>query len=156
MKSSRWHRMWHARWKSLLEDPSGTRILYGLPADTGAPHRVDAVLSDPRWVSMVLTAAPPAEPRPGLDELSAALRSGLPILIWHPEAAPDAVREVVDWLSEGTGLINLPARSQESRRAEFLPLSAPFNINIARDLVVLWDDPTRIVALDRPPIPSRL
>jgi hypothetical protein len=157
MKSLHWYRVWHARWKSLKEDPSATRIHFGVPADTEVPHRVDAVLNDPRWVSMVLTEAPPPEPPPGagLDELTAALRSGLPILIWHPEGAPEAVREIVEWLSDGTGLADLPARTQVSRQAEFLQISAPFNINIARDLVVLWDDPTRVVALDQPPIPSR-
>ncbi|MCA1674592.1 MAG: hypothetical protein LC799_21180, partial [Actinobacteria bacterium] len=108
------------------------------------------VLSDPRWVLMVLTASPPSQPRPGADELAAALRSGLPALVWHPEASSDLLREVVTWLVDGDGLGDLPGRAQASRQAAFRASAAPFDVNIARDLVVLWDNPHRLVVPDQP------
>jgi vWA-MoxR associated protein C-terminal domain/vWA-MoxR associated protein middle region 0 len=150
MKTRYWHRVWRDRWQSLLQDPSPTRVHYGVPGDTGTPHRVAAILSDTRWVSMVLAEPPEPQkrPGPGCDELAAALRSGLPILFWHPDASPDALYEVIDRLVEGGGLADLPVRSQAARRAEFFPMSASININTVRDLVILWDDPTRVVALD--------
>jgi hypothetical protein len=150
MQSPQWHRVWHQRWRTLMDAPSEARVHFGQVADIGEPHRIDAVLGDPRWVLMVLTAAPPCQPRAGADELTAALRSGLPALVWHPEASSGALREVVTWLVEGDGLGDLPGRAQASRQAAFQASAAPFDVNIARDLVVLWDDPHRVVVLDQP------
>ncbi|MGH3752803.1 MAG: effector-associated domain 2-containing protein [Pseudonocardiaceae bacterium] len=151
MRSSQWHRMWHQRWQVLMTDPSAERVHFGQPADTERRHRIDAVLSDPRWVLMVLTAAPPSQPRAGADELAAALRSGLPALVWHPQASSDDLREVVTWLIDGGRLGDLPGRAQASRQAVFRASGAPFDLTIARDVVVLWDDPHRLVVLDQPP-----
>jgi len=150
MRSSQWHRVWHQRWQILMNDPSAERVHFGQPTDTEKRHRIDAVLSDPRWVLMVLSAAPSCQPRPGADELAAALRSGLPALVWHPEASSGVLREVVAWLVEGDGLGDLPRRAQASRQAAFQASAAPYDVNIARDLVVLWDDPHRLVVPDQP------
>ncbi len=151
MRSSQWHRVWHQRWKVLITEPSAARVHFGQPADTGEPHRLAAILSDPQWVLMVLTAAPPHQPRPGADELAAALRSGLPALLWHPDASPEDLREVVTWLVEGDGAAELPGRVQAARQAVFHASAVPFDVSIARDLVVLWDDPRRLVALNQLP-----
>jgi class 3 adenylate cyclase len=157
MKHSYWHRVWNDRWNTLQADPSTTRIYYGVPQHLETPFRIDAVLSNRRWVSMVLTAAPAPEPPPvpGVDELTAALRSGLPVLIWHADAEPDELGPVVDRLVGQNGLAALPAQASDSRRGTFLTPSDDFNIDLAGDLVVMWDDPTRIIALDQPPIPTQ-
>lgn len=150
MRSRHWHRVWLQRWATLTKDPSATRVHFAQPTDLGERHRIDALLSDPRWVLLVMAAPPPSAPSPGIDDaFTAALRSGLPALVWHPEASSDALREVVAWLVEGDGLTDLPARAQASRRAAFQGTPALFNLNIARDLVVLWDDPGRLVS-DQP------
>lgn len=150
MRSLHWHRVWHQRWQTLMNDPSAARVHFGQPADPRGIHRIDAVLSDPQWVLMVLTAPPPCQPQPGPDELTAALRSGLPALVWHPEASSGVLREIVAWLVEGDGLGDLPGRAQASRQAALQEAAAPFDVNIARDVVVLWDDPHRLVVLDQP------
>ncbi len=151
MRLSHWHRVWHQRWQTLTNDPSAAGVHFAQPTDTGGPHRIDAVLSDLCVVLMVLTEPPPQQPRPGADELTAALRSGLPALVWHPEVSSELLREVVARLLEGDGLGDLPGRAQASRQAAFQASAAPFDMNIIRDLVVLWDDPDRIVVLDQPP-----
>jgi hypothetical protein len=153
MRSAHWHRVWHDRWRTLMADPSVDRVHFSRLTDAMERNRIDALLSDPQWVSMVLAEAPTPEPRPGqgVDELTAALRSGLPALMWHPAASADALREVVHWLAEWPGLSDLPARTQAYRRAIFLEQSATFDVNLARDLVVLWDDPRRMVVLDQRP-----
>jgi hypothetical protein len=150
MRSSHWHRVWHQRWQTLINDPSAARVHFGKPTDTKEHYRLDAVLSDPQWVLMVLTAAPSRQPRAGADELVAALRSGLPALIWHPQASSDDLREVITWLVDGDRLADLPVCAQASRQAAFRASGEPFGL-IARDLVVLWDDPHRLVFLDQPP-----
>ncbi|MDQ4034101.1 MAG: hypothetical protein M3332_18390, partial [Actinomycetota bacterium] len=151
MRSSQWHRVWHQRWQILMTDPSAARVHFGQPADTAERHRIDAVLSDGKWALMVLTAPPSTQPRAGADELAAALRSGLPALVWHPQASSDDLREVVTWLVDGDRLADLPGRAQASRQAALGASGAPFDLTIVRDLVVLWDDPHRLVVLDQPP-----
>jgi class 3 adenylate cyclase len=149
MQSPHWHRVWHQRWQILINDPLTARVHFAQPADTGEPHRIDAILSDPRLVLMVLTVAPPRQPRTGADELTAALRSGLPALLWHPEVSPEVLREVVTQLIDDDGLGDLPGRARASRQAAF-EVSASFYLDIIRDLVVLWDDPHRLVFLNQP------
>jgi hypothetical protein len=155
MRSRHWHRVWHERWRTLMADPSAFRVRYCQPADLSEQHRLDAILSDPQWTLMVLTAPPSARPAagPGADELTAALRAGLPALIWHFEASSDMLQEIVSWLVEGDGMGDLPARTQATRLAALQASPVPFDINLARDLVVLWDDPRRMVVLDQPPAP---
>jgi hypothetical protein len=150
MRSPHWHRAWHQRWQTLMNDPATARVHFAQPEDTGEPHRIDAILSDRHLVLMVLTAPPPPQPTPGADELTAALRSGLPALLWHPKGSSELLREVVTRLAEDDGLGDLPGRTQASRQTAFQALAAPSNVNIIRDLVVLWDDPNRVVVLDQP------
>jgi len=147
MRSAHWHRVWRLRWGSLTEDPSPTRILFSGSVDTSEVNGIDAVLSDPRWVMMVLAASPAIEPQPGSDELTAALRSGLPALMWHPVSSPDDLRGIVGGLVDG-GLVDVPGRVQRLRRSAFSDRTV--DMGIARDLVLLWDDPDRLVVFDQP------
>ncbi|WP_410670800.1 effector-associated domain 2-containing protein [Amycolatopsis sp. cmx-4-68] len=151
MRSPQWHRAWRLRWEAMMADPSAERVYFCTAEDTGERHRLDAILSEDQWVVMVLAAAPPLRPRPGEDELAAGLRSGLPALLWHPEASLDLLREVVTWLVDSGGLTDLPARVQKSRRAAFRKMTIPMNLGVVRNLVILWDDPARLVFLDSPP-----
>jgi class 3 adenylate cyclase len=155
MKAPYWHRVWHARWRTLTQDPSGGRIYFGHSMDVRQqPREIDVALSDPRWVSVVLSDAPTPEPAPRQgDELTAALRAGVPIMMWHPKAAPDTLREIVDWLAKDEGLADLPARTRACRMASLTSSPAPFDVALAQDLVVLWDDPQRMVVLGEPAYP---
>jgi hypothetical protein len=98
---------------------------------------------------MVLTTAPLPQHSDGasVDEFTAALRSGLPVLLWHPAGTSEELHELVAWLVAHDGLIGLPERTKESRRATLGPSPLSFGGNLARDLVVLWDDPERTVVL---------
>lgn len=145
MRSEHWHRVWRQRWRTLTEDPSPTRVHFGT-VDTSERNGIDAILSDPRWVMMVLAASPTVEPQLGSDELIAALRSGLPALMWHPLASSDSLRGIVGRLVDG-GLVDVPGRVQALRRSAFSQRSA--DMDIVRDLVLLWDDPHRLVVLDQ-------
>jgi len=148
MRAAHWRRVWWDRWYSMIEDPSPSRIHF-----TGEDgRRIDAVLSDPHWVSVVLEAPGERPAGPGTDDLTAALRSGLPLLIWHPDLPPQELRGVVDWLVESGGLIDVPHRAQESRRAALGATTLPIDLEVAKEVVIVWDDPTRLVELDAQPI----
>ncbi|MGC7098412.1 hypothetical protein ACPZ19_27395 [Amycolatopsis lurida] len=153
MRSKHWHRAWKVRWNSMLEDPSADRLHY-----SGCPEfeefAIDAILSDERWVGLVMAKPPSPQPEPDElpDELTTALRGGLPVILWHPEAGPENLRELLDWLlDEESGFIGLPERRKLANSRAALP----FNHSLLQDLVVLWDDPQRVVALGQPLIPNR-
>lgn len=145
LKATHWHRAWRERWLSMRADPSPARIHF---ARADATPRVDVALRMDNAVAMVLTGPPPPQPEADLDEYIAAMRSGLPIVIWHPDATPEELQSyLTDLISPGT-LIDLPERTKKSRMSALGP--AP-DSNLARDLVVLWDDPDRMVVLACPP-----
>ena len=145
MKFTHWHRVWRERWISMQADPSPARIHFA----NGGPDRVDVVLRDQDAVAMVLAAAPVVEQsdRAKFDEFTAALRSGLPVLLWHPAGISKELHELVTWLVGRGGLIGLPERTKESRRAMLGRSLLPFDNSLIGDLVVLWDDPDRTVVL---------
>ncbi|MEU5260188.1 hypothetical protein [Amycolatopsis sp. NPDC021455] len=151
MFSRQWHRAWRIRWEAMAGNPSAERVYYCSSRDIAERHRLDAILSDGRWLMMVLAGPPPTRPRPGGDELATGLRSGIPVLLWHPDASAEVLHEVVAWLLDGDGLADLPSRTQNSRRAAFREVTIPVDLRIARDLVVLWDDPSRLLFLDDGP-----
>lgn len=154
MRTARWHRLWRVRWQSMLRDPSATRLFFPL-ASVSKYHRLDAVLSDLEWVGLVMTEAPPPHPKPGAgpDELTTALRSGLPIVCWHPTASQQDLQQIVDRLLENGGLTELPSRIQNSRKSIYSP-STTSDTSLVNGFVLLWDDPTRLLALGQPMMPS--
>jgi len=138
----------------MLEDPSADRLHYSGSAEF-EEHPIDAVLSDPEWVGLVMAGTPSPQPTPlgaAPDEMVSALQTGLPVLLWHPDAEPADLRELLDWLLAGdSAFMDLPAR----RKLANFPTTGPFNDDsLVRDLVILWDDPKRVIVLGQPSIPS--
>ncbi|MEV4311267.1 hypothetical protein [Actinocrispum sp. NPDC049592] len=147
MKAGHWHRAWNLKFDSMLHNPSADRLHYSGSEELP----INAVLSDDRWVGLVMTGPPPPEPRNVPDELTAALRSGLPVIFFHPHAGPDDLRELIDWMLDGdNGFNDLLAR----RKSANSPTALPFNDSLVHDLVVMWDDPKRTIVLDQPLTPS--
>ncbi|EME53023.1 hypothetical protein [Amycolatopsis decaplanina] len=154
MRARHWHRAWHVRWDSMVKDPAADRLHYSGCAEF-EDHPIDAILSDDHWVGMVLAKPPSPQAEPGAapDELTSALRSGLPVVLWHPDAEPESLRELLDWvLAADSGFIELPDR----RKLANSGAAVPFKNSLAHDLVVMWDDPKRVIVLDQPLIPTRL
>lgn len=153
MRNTAWHRRWKMRWEEVSRRPSLDRIYPFGPSST--EERIDAVLSDPRWVGLVMEQPPSplSRPAPVPDPLTAALRAGLPFICWHPTARPEEVRQQINWLLEGDrGLADLPERH---RTAVLAAPARPGGRELVYDWAVLWDDPYRVVDLDSAPAPSR-
>jgi hypothetical protein len=155
LKSPNWHRPWRQRWRTLMDDPHSATVCFSEPSNPGRrPHEMIAALEQGRqFAAMVLSDPPRAQPGPG-DHLTAALRSGLPAVLWQHGGSSEGLKEVVARLAEHGGLAELPARAQALRRRAS---SGASEAEIARlddevvihGLVVLWDDPRRVVPLDR-------
>ncbi|QKV78422.1 hypothetical protein [Amycolatopsis sp. Hca4] len=147
MRAPRSHRVWRRRWSSWAQEPSFDRVYFCGREDTEDRHRIDAILSDERWLMTVLTQVPSASPIPGRDELFAALRAGLPVIVWHPTVSSEVVREVVAWLASSDDLGNLPALTRKHRLDALGNRSSSPDGGVIGDLVVLWDDPNRTLPL---------
>lgn len=152
MRAKHWHRAWRVRWDSMLGDPSVDRLHYSGCAEF-EENPIDALLSDGRWVGLVMADPPCPRPEPGAlpDELTTALRSGLPLILWHPEASAEELRELLDWILDESNLIHLLDRRKSANSVA----TAPFRNSLAHDLVVLWDDPERLIVLDQPLTPTQ-
>ncbi|RSM68517.1 hypothetical protein DL991_41400 [Amycolatopsis sp. WAC 01375] len=152
MRAKHWHRAWNFRWDSMVEHPAADRLHYSGCAED---HPIDAILSDDHWVGLVLAKPPSPQAEQGAvpDELTTALRSGLPVVLWHPDAEPENLRELLDWvLAAESGFNELPDR----RKLANSGAAVPFKNSLAHDLVVMWDDPKRVIVLDQPLTPTRL
>jgi hypothetical protein len=146
LKARHWHRVWRERWRSMRADPSPARIHF---AEEGE-ERVDVALRDHDSVAMVLHAPPLFSVSTTVDEFTAGLRSGLPVLLWCPGASSEELHELVTGLVERGGLFDLPYQSKKVRRAALRSSVYPFDSAHASDLVVLWDDPDRTVEAGQP------
>jgi class 3 adenylate cyclase len=153
MRAEHWHRAWRVRWGSMSVNPSASRVHpFGATQNRGYP--IDAMLSDSRWVGMVAETPPFVRLQPGAgpDALMAALRAGLPLIMWHPTAGPAELRGLVDWLVGGDGgFADLLSRRKEACTSA----PSPNYGDLVRDLVVLWDDPNRLIVPGQPSIPAQ-
>jgi vWA-MoxR associated protein C-terminal domain/vWA-MoxR associated protein middle region 0 len=154
MRAAQWRRASLLRWDSMLKDPSMDRIHPFGPRPL-EEHPIDAVLSDPHWVGLVLAKPPSPQPETDAgapDELTAAFQAGLPLVFWHPAAGPADLRELVQWLLSGeNGFLDVLKRHKTASISTTLPV----NNDLARDLVVMLDDPRRVIVLDQPSIPAQ-
>lgn len=151
MRNSHWHRAWRVRWASMVK-VSGIDRIYPFGSVMPDEQPIDIVLSDPRWGGLVLAQPPAAQAESGVapDALNSALRAGLPLICWHPSAGPEDLREPLDWLlSADEGFVDLLGRRKAAHSAP------PEAIDLVHDLVVMWDDPNRVIVLDQPSIPTR-
>ncbi len=153
MRNVHWHREWRRRWNEMLQGPSPDRIYRFGGSDP--EEAIDAVLRDPRWVGLVMEQPPSPQPQPSADPdpLSAALRAGLPLICWHPTTTTEDVRTQVGRLLGGErGFSDV----LERRRRELVAApGGPTDADPLYDMVVMFDDPYRVIDLDSPPISDR-
>jgi vWA-MoxR associated protein C-terminal domain/vWA-MoxR associated protein middle region 0 len=157
MRAQHWHRQWRNRWKVLRSAPAAATIHYAKGTEMTEPFQMEMRLRDPHVVAIVLSSAPqPDRPR---DELTVALRAGLPIAIWVRDDASnsvdlDSLAAVVTHLVESGGLIELPRRVLQALRAA---LTGELPPHLTREavhrLVILWDDADRLVYVNQPSVP---
>ncbi|MFC1400250.1 MULTISPECIES: effector-associated domain 2-containing protein [Streptacidiphilus] len=145
-----WHRRWRNRWDRLLMGGAvGASVCINGPQHPDAALRsLEARLSDEQYVALVLSEPPTPDREQGHREIRAALRSGLPVVIWHRSSGlTSEFRAALDDLL-AEGLQNLPARLAAFRRQAAGIDPERQSQHIGRHLAVLWDDP------DHKPIPS--
>ena len=156
MLSRYWHRVWRTKWRVLSGPPPNGRVFAPTSAEVDPSHRLAAALQDREVVSMVLSKPPAAKAGP-YDELSAAMRAGLPAVLWSRRAGDQsAVVDLVDKLTYDHDLARLPDRVHEARLAALRSDDQQGHADLVEHLVLLWDAPVHPVYLDQIPRAARL
>ena len=139
-----WHRRWRNRWEQMKQsEPWGSSVFMSTGHQQVALGDFDAKLSDEHCVALVLSEPPDSGREHGHREVFAALRSGLPVVIWHRTASTTRqYRRALETLLE-QGLQGLPDRLVELRRQAAACTPEDQIQHIGRHLTVLWDDPDR-------------
>jgi hypothetical protein len=145
LRTRRWHRVWHERWRRLRSSPTQCRTYWSQPAGEDYFTRLETELkADDQVVSLVLSEPPVGPGRTGQQEAEAALRAGLPVIIWHrADCGSVDFRAAVKRLISDRGLAQLPMRAKELRLAALGLEPDQRDSHIGRHLTVLWDDPER-------------
>jgi vWA-MoxR associated protein C-terminal domain len=129
-----WHRPWRVRWDSMLENPAVERI-HSVGASRSGDNPIDVMLSDSRWIGLVMDEPPSARPVPRTapEVLTTVLRAGRPVILRHPTARQEDLHALVGQLAGvQAGVLDLPGQQRVARPSANVG-------DLVRDLAVLPD-----------------
>ncbi|MDY7085138.1 MAG: hypothetical protein SYR96_08545 [Actinomycetota bacterium] len=139
IRDPRRHRVWNQRWGRLRDRPRSVEFL----ASRGAAHRLEEEIQrEERIVTMILSEPPPGRSDGAAREIRIAIRTGVPIVIWHRSHPPTPpFLELVESLVADGGMADLPDRASRLRITTSM---TDDDRQVGRGLVLLWDDPSRL------------
>ncbi len=155
MRSRKYHREWWSRWEGLTRQLSRTGRVdpaCNVTAFGNDEHDVRKLMAElrtrPDVVSVVLSE-PPRPECAGRDELSIAVKAGVPLILvhrQHPAAEfAAAIKEILHDAGDGDHVLD---RVRSARIAGFA--KAPEDEHIGTALTVLFDDPNRPIVPQQP------
>ncbi|MCX5204505.1 serine protease [Streptomyces sp. NBC_00237] len=136
------HVRWARRWSAFVDGRAGR--VHWFPED-GRQH----LLSDPPPAVVVLSAPPGGGrstegERGGLDELSEALRAGVPVVLWDRRGERDpAFRNALNQLLTEHDPRQLPGLVRALRTSPGMSDAEEY-FSVGRHVALLWDDPDRM------------
>ncbi|GAA2668985.1 hypothetical protein GCM10010437_004680 [Actinoplanes palleronii] len=136
MRETRVHRAWGQRWRQLDRQPFTGRVFRGRGDPADLDDWATELISDDGYLVVVLSSPPGTEV--GTGELRAALRAGVPIILWdqrEPRPA-DGTQGLERLVAEPTGLL-----PENTRRIRIEAASDP--AHFGRSVALLWDDADR-------------
>lgn len=152
MKLRKWHRAWYARWSELVDqagDGGPIAVESGFWNCRGEPPSLRELTSRfeslPRLIAFVLGDPPrPLVGDSDDDEITVGLRAGFPIMIWHRDNCRS--EEFFRTVNE---ILHAKDASHLLERLRLVRLEAfgrgPSADHVGNRLVMVWDDPERLV-----------
>ena len=139
IRDPRRRRVWNQRWSRLRDHPRSVEFL----ASRGPDHRLEEEIQrEERIVTMILSEPPPGRSDGAAREIRIAIRTGVPIVIWHRSELPTPTfLDMVESLVADGGMAELPDRASRLR------ITTSMNEDdreVGQGLVLLWDDPSRL------------
>jgi len=132
------HRAWRQRWQVLAD--AAACATYWAGAHDSAQRMRDRLQTHREFVACVLSGPPDREP--GVTELKMALRSGIPVVLWHRMDETDA--ELTALLRELLDRPDLAGLPQDVKRLRGTPPAEGAGRE-KMQLTLLWDDPNHFL-----------
>lgn len=150
MKARKWHRAWYIRWKELKTQVGANNNSVAPGGGYQNPSNANQALRElvahfertPAVVSLILSAPPTGATY--ADEISIALRAGIPVIIWHrSDCDAEEFCATVDGILYETDDRHLLDRVRMVRANAYADGLGPRHVG--SQLTILWDDPDRMV-----------
>lgn len=143
LRKGAWHRPWNNRWRQLKERPADSRSHWSLP-DRSAFHLERELKEDEQIVCLILSEPPGADSPAARQEFVAALRAGIPALLWDRSGSGVAFREAAADIVRDRGLAGLLERTRRWRNEALALGPEGWDGHVGRHLALLLDDPERM------------
>lgn len=138
-----WHYAWRRRSRMLADPSHDCRIHPTPPGMDGDPRKFRVYLDQATAVACILDTPPDTEP--GRSQLIAALRAGLPVVLWCRDRAS------MSRFGDAIGGINARRLPPEIKRLrQNAILAEDSNLSFARHISLLWDDHGHFLDVDTP------
>lgn len=138
-----WHRPWNKRWRQLKDQPAESRTHWS-PPEQPAFHLERELKDDGQIVCLVLSEPPGTDAPTAQQEFVAALRAGIPALLWNRGASETAFQEVAADILQDRGLAGLLERTRRWRSQALALGPGQWDSHPGRHLALLLDDPERM------------
>ncbi|MGW2175133.1 VMAP-C domain-containing protein [Streptomyces sp. NPDC005047] len=143
LRKAAWHRPWNNRWRQLKDRPAESRSHWSSP-DQSAFHLERELKDDQQIVCLVLSAPPGTESPVAQQEFVAALRSGIPAILWDRGGSGTAFREAAADILQERGLAGVLERTRRWRDRALALGPEGWDGHVGRHLALLLDDPERM------------
>jgi hypothetical protein len=146
------HRAWRRRWRVLADAIECTTHWAAMDGPSDPELLRDRLLTRKDVVTCVLSSAPDREP--GRTELAMALRTGIPVVLWHRgDSTPFEFREAMREVIERPDIRGLPGDIKRLRGTA--ALGEDRAAWASREMTLLWDDPHHFLGQTAPLRPPR-
>jgi hypothetical protein len=143
LRKAAWHRRWNNRWRHLKDRPAESRSHWSLP-NQSAFHLERELKGDQQIVCLVLSAPPGGESSVAHQEFVAALRAGIPAILWDRSGSGTAFREAAADIVQERGLAGVLERTRRWRHEALALGPDDWHGHVGRHLALLLDDPERM------------
>jgi muconolactone delta-isomerase len=143
LRKGAWHRPWNNRWRQLKERPADSRAHWGTPEES-AFHLERRLKEDEQIVCLILSESPQTDSPTANQEFVAALRAGIPALLWDRGGSGVPFREAAADIVGDGGLAGLLERTRRWRSAALALGPEGWHDHVGRHMALLLDDPERL------------
>ena len=143
LRKAAWHRPWNNRWRQLKDRPADSRSHWSTP-DVSPFHLERELKEDDQIVCLVLSESPHTDSGPARQEFVAALRAGIPALLWDRSGSGVRFREAAADIVRDGGLAGLLEGTRRWRNEALALGPEGWDGHVGRHLALLLDDPERL------------
>ncbi len=159
MTMRKYHREWLQRWDAMTDQlgrAGGLAHTAACRATSGTEQglrELQTRFNRERGLVSLVLSAPPRPETAGRDEITAGMKAGVPLIVWHRhDCGSTEFTDVVESVLHGQDELHLLERVRMARTTAFA--EGPARRHVGEALTILYDDPTRLVVPSQPGPPE--